>query len=591
MQIDLNREEYLFNLSIEFQLTNGPNALKNATLVFRIIQGTRNTASLNQAEKLLHFEITDDTDSYFLYVLDVGEQDFHNLKREQSLLVDFTVFPAKMIELLELCRKDSSALSQSVSQDGLVAAPSSFIAKLDTITGLLSVVETNMFKQLTHISLQMRQGNDAAVKSYLASRLQHSLSLNHRLSMELKEKSEECFDLSSKIREVTESLCSERSGRDVERESWRASTAHECSELKMQAHRTQDALREKFEHQIVALRSEFETALEMARRRGDELERTLNDTQEERLQGEQRAKELNKQLIVTLGEVTRLESALQTETLSREDLQTRLRKIQGHSDDLESRTATLERGLVNKEEENLRLAARLRDSEQAVSATSAQLTQLSASAVAFQEQLRGAAAEIERGNHAMSLLQEQAKRLREKVQLKSEVIRRQEALVNELRQRGQEAELRAAMLDGVAKAAAQKESAALSDLESVRERLKKAETLISSNEKMIDWLNQEVTRLQLEGPWTASNAVTPPSNVTPQARTNASAVPRTAHSDAPDSGKTFRSPDTVTSLFEADHSSRAKFQLSGAKTGGLPVYDWQRPEFELDYLPQHTLRR
>ena len=37
--------------------------------------------------------------------------------------------------------------------------------------GVLSVVETNNFRQLYHISLQLRAGNDNEIKRYLAGRV------------------------------------------------------------------------------------------------------------------------------------------------------------------------------------------------------------------------------------------------------------------------------------------------------------------------------------------------------------------------------------------------------------------------------------
>ena len=41
--------------------------------------------------------------------MDVGEQDFHHLKRDQSILVEFNVFPSKLIELIDLCLRSPSA--------------------------------------------------------------------------------------------------------------------------------------------------------------------------------------------------------------------------------------------------------------------------------------------------------------------------------------------------------------------------------------------------------------------------------------------------------------------------------------------------
>lgn len=44
-----------------------------------------------------------------------------------------------------------------------------------------SVIETNQFKHITHISLGFRPGSDAAIKQYLASRLNESRGLSSRL--------------------------------------------------------------------------------------------------------------------------------------------------------------------------------------------------------------------------------------------------------------------------------------------------------------------------------------------------------------------------------------------------------------------------
>lgn len=52
-------------------------------------------------------------------------------------------------------------------------------------TGYLSIVEANRFKQLTHISLQLRPANDAAIKSYLASRLFFTASVARKVALDL----------------------------------------------------------------------------------------------------------------------------------------------------------------------------------------------------------------------------------------------------------------------------------------------------------------------------------------------------------------------------------------------------------------------
>ena len=185
---ELQRDAPLFDKVLVVKLQNGASPQETARqvpLTLRIIPGTRPTANNSQSEKLVHIEVTDENDPYFLYILDVGEQDFHHLKRDQSLLVEFPVFPSKLIELIELCLGScgsttttvgamNTSSSSSSSSSGLGDAASylsSFSANLDISSGVFSVIEANRFKQLTHISLQLRQGNDAAIKAYLASRL------------------------------------------------------------------------------------------------------------------------------------------------------------------------------------------------------------------------------------------------------------------------------------------------------------------------------------------------------------------------------------------------------------------------------------
>lgn len=149
--------------------------------------------------------------------MDVGEQDFHILKRDQSILVEFNVYPMKLIELLELCligtpsllimntnntshndtTNNSNRLQSVLSSSSPVAnhnvfaaldsSTSTFIAKLDLTTGIFSVVEANKFKQLTHISLLLKPADDQAIKMYLASRLALILNMNKKHTMSIED--------------------------------------------------------------------------------------------------------------------------------------------------------------------------------------------------------------------------------------------------------------------------------------------------------------------------------------------------------------------------------------------------------------------
>ena len=101
-------------------------------------------------QRVLSFRLTEEEDPFFLDNLDISEEDFQALKTDQSLLVDFSTFPRKVIELLELCAgPEQQSTPQFLAY--LVCSPAGDCLKL---------AETNPFKQLTHLSLQFRSGGD-----------------------------------------------------------------------------------------------------------------------------------------------------------------------------------------------------------------------------------------------------------------------------------------------------------------------------------------------------------------------------------------------------------------------------------------------
>lgn len=141
----------------------------------------------------------------------VGEDDYHQLKHDQCLRVDFKSFPKKFIELLESCRgcaPDATILDTSGRREGssrwdqtasssarnreregtaeFRAGEPSFLARLETAVvggfSVFSLVETNPFKELTHLSLKFRAGNDTAIKTYLAARLRQVRALRYLLA-------------------------------------------------------------------------------------------------------------------------------------------------------------------------------------------------------------------------------------------------------------------------------------------------------------------------------------------------------------------------------------------------------------------------
>ena len=131
---------------------------RHTSLTIEMVYGM--TQPRNQ--KVLQIQLTDESDSYLLYTLDISEDEFHAIKTEQSILVDFPTFPSKLVELLRQCQ--AAALSEDHPR---------FVASLSCLCGtpMFTITESNPFRQLAHLSLRFVAGNDAAIKRYLAGRL------------------------------------------------------------------------------------------------------------------------------------------------------------------------------------------------------------------------------------------------------------------------------------------------------------------------------------------------------------------------------------------------------------------------------------
>jgi len=194
------------------------------------------------------------------------------------------VFPTKLIELVELCHAAESQVQEN--------SPQSYMPKLDLSTGVLSVVETNMFKQLTHISLQLRPGNDAAIKGYLASRLSLSLSVNRRLSKELEGAQQSLSAVEVERGEIASELQEIRTHKDVEQKSLKSLHSQEVSQLQMTMMNNMEQAREKYEAQLETARNQIDSLQAAAKVKADEVLKLTTDLQHEKGHLEFREKEL-----------------------------------------------------------------------------------------------------------------------------------------------------------------------------------------------------------------------------------------------------------------------------------------------------------
>lgn len=112
--------------------------------------------------RVIRLRLTDPLDPFFLYEMELLEEDYGIFKQELELVVDFNGFPRFLADMFQGI--DNSTLPYTISFLGQGGASS---------RGMLRIVEHTHFRTMEQLSLCLIRQGDAAQKKYLAERFQH----------------------------------------------------------------------------------------------------------------------------------------------------------------------------------------------------------------------------------------------------------------------------------------------------------------------------------------------------------------------------------------------------------------------------------
>ncbi|KAM6066026.1 spindle assembly abnormal protein 6 homolog isoform 3-T3 [Chlamydotis macqueenii] len=418
-------------------------------------------------KKDLAVRLTDDTDPFFLYNLVISEEDFQSLKSQQGLLVDFSAFPQKFIDLLQQCIQEQNKdiprfLLQLVSSAPL----------LDHTPVSLNVVETNPFKHLTHLSLKFLPGNDAEIKKFLASCLK-CLKEDKIMLEEKLRKTEE--DLTRQLSYTQQSLSDKSRELDKLKNEWTsyttALTNKHTQELTNEKERTLQAqaqYQQQHEQQKKELENLHQKSIQQLQNRLSELEEC------------QRAK----QEVLSL---RRENTTLDAECHEKEKL----------VNQLQTRVAVLEQEIKDKDQLVIRTKEVL-DATQEQKAILEESTETKQSHIEkLETTIKSLSAELLKANEIIKKLQGDLKTLMSKLKLKNTVTIQQEKLLAEKEERLQK-EQRELQETGQSLRLKEQEVCKLQEqLETTIGKLEESKQLLKTNENVITWLNKQLNEVQM----------------------------------------------------------------------------------------------
>ncbi|KAL7855322.1 hypothetical protein SRHO_G00175120 [Serrasalmus rhombeus] len=533
---DCDDRRTFIRVSIELQLTSNPVHRKD--LVVRL---------------------TDDADLYFLYNLVISEEDFQSLKVQQGLLIDFTSFPQKFIDLLDQCIAE-----QDKDNPRFLLQLSSTSSALDHSPASLNVVETNAFKHLTHLSLKLLPGSDVEVKKYLAACLATVKQEKEQLQQRLRTTEE---DLSRQLSYAQQTLSEKSRELDKLRSEWTSQTTS------LSSRHTQDLTAErekaleiqtKLQQQNDQLRRELEAAHQRSTQqlqvRLSELETSNRELTEKKYKSDSTIRDLKAKVLGLEEESQRAKQ--QVISLRRENstLDSECHDKERLINQLQTRVAVLEQEIKDKDQLVLRTKEVLEATQQqknSVEETSEskqlQIGKLEATVKSLSE-------ELIKANGIIKKLQGDLKALVGKIKVKNTVTVSQEKILQETTERLQREQRELQETQQKLRLKEEEVSKLKEQLEATVQKLDESREVLKTNENVITWLNKQLNENQLSRKQEAVGMFE-----TPQA----AAGLRLGTHNMLDS-KSFPSlgqPYPVTSTLNSKHS----FPLSSLNTGPRSV--------------------
>ena len=487
---ELDRRNPLFDGPVPVVLRADQRDERTAALIIRVLTGSR--VGHGQRERLLHIEITDDTDPFFLYTLDVSEDEFHRLKHDQSLLVEFADFSTNVIALLNACNETSATFSAVLD----TSEDSSAVGEQDCI---FSIVESNQFKVLKHLALRFRAGTDSTTKTYLAERLQQFQQDN--------------VELHSQVENLSETLSTtqeERNANKISLDTFMSRQENAIESLTNQYDSEKSSITSNFNAQLATLQRDQSISLREAQEHHEATTADLR-TRCEKLESE-RATLLENRAVLA-AEKTQLAAAHQGSgdlivTLRSEISE--LRQENQHLDEtnfqnvktLTQITAQLEAQTQEIEDKSTvvnQMQMRLEESGEQRAQLEDALSLLRDNQERLHQKFQDSVHEINKGNDIIQKLQQENKQLRAKLKIKSKVLRRQEEKVSEKDREIEDYHRKQLSLEAELVREQDEKNHLQTNVNRLNKKLNESKQLLESNQQVIKWLNQEINAVQLNG--------------------------------------------------------------------------------------------
>uniref|UniRef100_H2ZWA0 Spindle assembly abnormal protein 6 homolog n=1 Tax=Latimeria chalumnae TaxID=7897 RepID=H2ZWA0_LATCH len=414
-----------------------------------------------------------------------------SLKSQQGLLVDFSAFPQRFIDLLEQCISEQEKELPRFLLQLIISSP-----VLDQLPASLNVVETNPFKHLTHLSLKLLPGNDSEVKKYLAVCLKNLKAEKSMLEEQLHFTKE---DLSKRLNLTQQALTEKSKELDKLQNEWTSHTSlitnqhtQEITAEREKALQIQTQWQLQYEQQKREMEAIHSTAVQHLERRVTELEAMNKDLTERKYKSESSIRELKAKVTALEEDYQRAKQEVLSLRRENSTLDVECHDKEKLLNQLRTRAAVLEQEVKDKEQVVTRTNDVFESTQEHKKQLEESLEQKQLQIGKLEATVKSLSEELLKANEIIKKLQGDMKKLVEKMKLRNAVTMQQEKLLGE---REQSLQKERHDHSNVKQALKQKEEEAFKlqeQLDATVQKLEESKQLLKTNENVISWLNKQL---------------------------------------------------------------------------------------------------
>lgn len=195
--------------------------------------------------KILRIKISDETNPFYMYTVELNDEAYAVLRHKQGLLVDFANFPNEFVSLLEKCRQHTQSKGRffAIIEDD--SSPTNDILGRHHI--ICKIVETNCLKYLCYVMLMLSPVDVSEVCEDVFQKMKQLKDSLNRGESAHRQSLNRISELSDKLEEKEKEIEELRKQWSEQQKTWGKSLANQISDVRTEYNTSQEMLLKEME--------------------------------------------------------------------------------------------------------------------------------------------------------------------------------------------------------------------------------------------------------------------------------------------------------------------------------------------------------